>query len=437
MITQKEYKARRCDLAKRMPVGCIAVIPAGQEQLRNGDAHYRFRQDSHFYYLTGFEEPDALLLVTSGAHSESILFNRPSDPVSEQWTGKRLGQEGACRILAMDAAFSLSELDVRMPELLAERMAIYYTLGRSVYWDSRLLTAWNVLKERVRRGVMAPDALCDLEPILSEMRLFKSSTEVSLMKYAAHASVLAHQRAMRACRVVTHEYELEAELIYELTRQGCYGVAYNSIVAGGERACVLHYTDNNQPLVPGELVLVDAGGEYKGYAADITRTYPINGRFSAEQRLMYELVLQAQTAGIALIKPGCVWDEIQRTMVRILTEGLVDLGLLHGLVDDLIHHEAYKPFYMHSSGHWLGLDVLDCGRYKTNGQWRALEPGMVLTVEPGLYISPGISGVDSRWWGIGVRIEDDVLVTPKGHENLSIDLAVNVDDLEALVRDGL
>ena len=231
-----------------------------------------------------------------------------------------------------------------------------------------------------------------------------------------------------------HEYQLEAELLYEFSRQGCRSVAYDSIVAGGSNACILHYTENNKPLQSGDLVLIDAGGEFENYAADITRTFPVNGRFSPEQRLIYDLVLRAQKAGIACVRPGCAWDEVQRTIVQILTAGLVELGLLHGSVDELIAYEAYKPFYMHNSGHWLGLDVHDCGLYKIEGKWRALEPGMVLTVEPGVYISADLDGVDRRWWGIGVRIEDDIVVTLDGNKNLSSDLPVEIDDLEALVR---
>ncbi len=434
MTTRNEYQHRRCELAKRLPEGCIAVIPAATELLRNGDAHYRFRQDSDFYYLTGFGEPDALLLITSGLESESFLFNRPRDPQSEQWTGKRLGQEDACEVLAVDAAYSLATLETRLPELFAGKQAIYYTLGQRPSWDARILQAWQIVKGQVRRGVKAPDAVCDLAPIVGEMRLFKRQVEIDSMKQAARITVAAHQRAMRACRQVNNEYELEAELLYEFSRQGCRSVAYDSIVAGGGNACVLHYTENNQPLKHGDLVLIDAGAEYENYAADVTRTFPVNGRFSAEQRAIYELVLQAQKAGIACVRPGCAWDEIQRTIVRILTRGLVDLGLLRGDVDALIERSAFAPFYMHNSGHWLGLDVHDCGRYKTNGQWRTLEAGMVLTVEPGLYISAGLDGVDSRWWDIGVRIEDDILVTSAGHENLTAALTVEMDDLEALVR---
>lgn len=433
MISKQEYQSRRQHLAAQLPPDSIAVIPAATEILRNGDAHYRFRQDSDFYYLTGFNEPDALLLISAGTSGESVLFNRPRHPAQEQWTGVRLGQEGAETVLGVNEAYPLADLSMRLPELLAGKYAIYYTMGRYPLWEARILEAWNVVKGQRRRGVQSPEAFCDLAPLLGDMRLFKSPTEIELMQRAADISVLAHQRAMRACHKGIHEYQLEAELLYEFIQNGSRSVAYDSIIAGGHNACILHYTDNNKLLKDGELVLIDAGAEFDNYAADITRTFPVSGRFTQEQRLIYELVLSAQKAGIACIRPGCLWNEIQKTIVQILTAGLVELGLLQGRVDELIASEAYKPFYMHNSGHWLGLDVHDVGRYKLHGDWRPLVPGMVLTVEPGLYISADIKGIDSRWLGIGVRIEDDILVTCDGHRNLSGALAVDIDEIEALV----
>ncbi len=433
MITQKEYQTRRRELARQLPSGSVAVIPAARESLRNGDAYYRFRQDSDFYYLTGFNEPDALLLISAGADGQSILFNLPRDLMQEQWTGARLGQDGACEILGIDAAYPLASLDTQLVELLAEKQAVYYAIGRHPAWERRILAAWLRIKNQERRGVKAPESFCDLAPILGEMRLFKSDAEIALMQQAATISVAAHTRAMQVCRQLRYEYQLEAELLHEFTRQGCRSVAYDPIVAGGQNACVLHYTANDQVLRDGDLVLIDAGGEFENYAADITRTYPLNGHFSTEQRQIYELVLRAQKAGIALVRPGCLWNEIQQAIVHTLTSGLVDLGLLKGRVDDLITTEAYKSFYMHQSGHWLGLDVHDCGRYKVQDKWRPLQAGMVLTVEPGLYISAR-DDIDSRWWGIGIRIEDDIHVTDDGHKNLTGALAVEIDDLEALIR---
>ncbi|RUR13516.1 Xaa-Pro aminopeptidase [Legionella sp. km772] len=435
MISQQEYQARRKKLAQQLPNNSMAVIAAAKEVHRNGDAHYRFRQDSDFYYLTGFNEPDALLIVTAEPHSQSILFNRPRNPAEEQWTGKRLGQEGARSQLKMDAAYPLNELKAELAKLLIGKEKLYYSFGKDALLEQELMNALKAVKAQVRRGAKAPDNLNDLQPLLGEMRLFKSEAEIALMRRAAAISVEAHKRAMRVCTKVHHEYELEAELIYVFSQQGCRSVAYDPIVGGGENACILHYTDNNKPLRSGDLVLIDAGGEYENYAADITRTFPINGQFTKEQAAIYELVLQAQQAGIAAIKPGLAWNSVQVTMIRILTAGLCDLGILHGEVDELIAKEAYKPFYMHNSGHWLGLDVHDAGQYKINNEWRPLEAGMVLTVEPGLYISKDIPNVDKCWWDIGVRIEDDILVTPTGHEVLSAGLPVAIAEIEALMRD--
>ncbi|KTC83318.1 Xaa-Pro aminopeptidase [Legionella cincinnatiensis] len=435
MISQQEYQTRRKNLTQRLPEGSIAIIPAAHECLRNGDAHYRFRQESNFYYLTGFNEPEALLILISGAETQSILFNRPRNPMEEQWTGKRLGQDGALSELGMHAAFPIGCIADELPKLLSGKTAVYYALARNPEVEKIIMQALEKVKGQVRRGIKVPEQLCDLEPILGEMRLFKSEAELELMRQAAHISVKAHEQAMRRCKHVEHEYQLEAELVYEFSRQGCRSVAYDPIVGGGENACILHYTDNNKPLREGDLVLIDAGGEYENYAADITRTFPVNGKFSVEQKSIYELVLKAQKAGIAAVKPGFPWNEIQQIIVRILTEGLCELGILQGNVDELLAKEAYKPFYMHNSGHWLGLDVHDIGLYKINGEWRPLEPGMVLTVEPGLYISANTPGVDKRWWDIGVRIEDDVVVTQTGHEVITAALPVEVHEIEALMRD--
>jgi Xaa-Pro aminopeptidase len=433
MISLSEYQNRRQQLAKRLPAGSIALIPAASECLRNGDAH-RFRQDSDFYYLTGFNEPDAVLLIMAGQSGESVLFNRARNFTEEQWTGTRLGQDGACAKLGVNAAYPIADLKTRLPEWFADKTAVYYPMSRYPACDQLIVDTWKTVKGQVRRGTDAPHVFADITSILGEMRLLKSKAEIQIMREAARISVAAHQRAMRTCRQAQFEYELEAEIIYELTRQGCRSMAYDAIIAGGSNACILHYTDNNQPLRAGNLLLIDAGGEYQNYAADITRTFPINGHFSAEQKAIYELVLAAQKAGIACIQPGCVWEDAQLAIVRVLTSGLVDLGLLHGTLDDLIATEAYKPFYMHRSGHWLGLDVHDVGRYKVDGNWRKLKPGMVLTVEPGLYIHESIQGIDRRWHGIGVRIEDDIAVTFDGPENLTGALAVEINEIEALVR---
>lgn len=435
MINQKEYALRRKQLAAQLPAGSIAIIAAAPEVVRNGDAHYRFRQDSTFYYFTGFNEPDAVLLVTAGKECRSFLFNRCKNPSQEQWSGKRLGQEGALKQLHMDLAFPIETLDDELPGLLLGNDKVYYSFGKNPHIEQKIMQALIHVKGQVRRGAKAPSSLCDLEPIVGEMRLFKSEQEIELLRRAAAISVVAHKRAMAICRTVKYEYELEAELIYEFARGGCRSVAYDPIIGSGENTCILHYTANDQPLCAGDLVLIDAGGEYENYAADITRTFPVNGVFTKEQRAIYELVLKAQKAAIREIKPGLPWNKMQITIIEVLTRGLCELGILNGEVDELISKEAYKPFYMHNSGHWLGLDVHDAGQYKINNEWRPLEAGMVLTVEPGLYISKDIPGVDKRWWDIGVRIEDDVLVTSNGYDVLTSALPVEISEIEALMRD--
>ena len=435
MTAKQEYATRRQRLARSLPQGAIAIVSAASEVGRNGDTHYRFRQDSDFYYLTGLNEPDAVLVINAGKEADSILFNRPHNLFEEQWNGKRLGQEDAPQVLGVKEAFPIEVFATKLPELLANRTTVYFVPGRYPAYEKQIWQAIKTVKGQIRKGIAAPHTVCDLEPLVNEMRLIKDNAEINAMQKAANISVLGHQQAMKTCRHLEWEYQLEAELLYQFNRHGCRSLAYDPIVASGANACTLHYTDNNQRLRQGDLVLIDAAGEYGNYAADITRTFPVSGCFSGEQRTIYELVLEAQRAGIACVKPGVPWDVVQQTIVRILTVGLCDLGLLKGSVDELIAKDAYKPFYMHNSGHWLGLDVHDCGQYKINNQWRLLEPGMVLTVEPGLYITPNIPGVDPRWWNIGVRIEDDILVTSEGHHNLTQALATSVEDIEALMRD--
>lgn len=430
MISPKEYQQRRQTLANQLPTGAVAVIAASEELLRNGDAAYRFRQNSHYFYLTGCHEPDSLLIITAEA---SILFNRQRNPEEEQWTGARLGQEGACRELGMDKAWPLQDIPHQLPELLADSTAVYYLLNQDLRARQYVFDALEILSKKQRKGIKPPDTLCDLEPLLSEMRLFKSTAEKDLMRKAAAISVEAHIRAMQTCKNLSHEYVLEAELMYTFLRHGCRSAAYDSIVAGGGNACVLHYTANDKPLKSGDLVLIDAGGEFGNYASDITRTFPVNGKYSAEQAAIYELVYSAWKAGIDCVKPNVPWNMIQQTIIRVLTTGLCDLGILTGSIDDCMATEAYKPFYMHNSGHWLGLDVHDAGSYKQQGAWRDLQPDMVLTVEPGLYITEN-PAVDKKWWNIGVRIEDDILVTTAGHENLTAALPAKLADIEALVR---
>ncbi len=426
------YQARRHALAKRLPSNSLAIIPAATEKLRNGDSHYRFRQASDFYYLSGFNEPEATLVITSDG--ESMLFNRPKNPVEERWVGARLGQEAALTTLGIDAAFSNEELYTRLPELVLDKHGIYYPMGCDEALEACLHEAWRIAKGKARRVQSPPEVFANLTPILGEMRLIKEDAEIQCMKEAAKVSIAAHERLMRVCKDAQHEYELEAEFIYFLGRSGCRDMAYDAIVAGGARACTLHYTANNQALTPGELLLVDAGAEVRHYAADVTRTYPINGTFSTEQRLIYELVWRAQKKGMDCVQPDVPWDGIQKAVVHELTTGLVELGLLSGAVDDLIAEGAYQFFYMHTASHWLGLDVHDAGAYMQSGAPRLLKPGMTLTVEPGIYIASDCELVDEKWRGIGVRIEDDLLVTETGHENLTEALVVSPDDVEGLVR---
>lgn len=432
MISQEEYQKRRQALAERMPEDAIALIPSAKEVLRNGDSHYRFRQNSDFYYLTGFQEPEALLMIKGGS-GDSILFSRSNNPEEEQWTGKRLGQQGAIDQLGMKEAWPMTDLQQRLPEYLKDTTSLFFALGQNNALEKTIHEALNEVRRFIRRGVQVPKSFHDISDQLAEMRLFKSPSEIKLMQQAATISANAHKRAMRLCKTLDYEYQLEAEILYEFQRHGCRNPAYDPIVGSGANACILHYTDNNQALKPGSLVLIDAGCEMAGYAADISRTFPVNGKFTAEQKAIYELVLHAQKAGIEKAKPGIAWNEVQATIIDILTQGLCDLGILKGAVPDLIEQNAYRPFYMHNSGHWLGLDVHDCGAYKKNKQWRPFEPGMALTVEPGLYISAGMKGVDERWWNIGVRIEDDILVTAHGNDNLTAAVPVEINDIEALM----
>lgn len=434
MITQEEYQKRRQVLCSQLKPGSIAIIPSAVEVLRNGDAHYRFRQDSNFYYLTGFNEPDSVLCLYADDKIESYLFNRPRDPSQEQWTGRRLGQDNAPHVLNVTKAYSIENFAEELPNLLASKTAVYFPLGKHEKYEDLVLQTLQFLKNGVRKGIKCPAMLGDLEPIINEMRLFKSEAEIQLMRQAAQISIKGHKKALQKCREFTNERQLEAELLYSFIQEGARNTAYDCIIGCGENSTILHYNQNDNPLIPGALVLIDAGCEFDNYASDITRTFPVTGQFTEEQRLIYELVLKAQKAGISIIKPGIQFNKIQEVIVKILTQGLVDLGLLEGNVEELIENEAYKPFYMHNSGHWLGLDVHDAGIYKVDGDWRELRSGMVLTVEPGIYISKGLLNTAERWWNIGVRIEDDILVTEEGYENLTADLPVEVDDIEALMR---
>ncbi len=428
-ISQQEYAMRRKKITEKLPVGSVAVLCAKAETFRNADVQYPFRQASYFYYLTGFVEPQSVLVLVKdqNGNCESIFFCRARDPQAEVWNGKRIGPEMAKEQLQVDRTYSIDLLDHTMVKLLRDKTQIFRSMEDGAHWENQVLNWLN-------KAEMSVEAQEDLLPLIAEERLIKSATEIELMREAAKVSAQAHIQLMKACKPQIPEYELEALFSYESCRMGARTLAYQSIVGGGENACTLHYVENNDSLKSGDLVLVDAGGEYDYYASDITRTYPVNGKFSEDQKTLYNLVLKAQLAVIDKIKPGTLWSELQQAAVEVLVEGLVELNILKGEIKALIEEKAYKHLYMHSSGHWLGLDVHDVGAYQINNKPRKLEEGMVLTVEPGLYISNKNIEVDPRWHGIGIRIEDDVLVTAKGCEILSQSVPKEVDRIEQLME---
>ena len=433
----KEYQRRRKQLMAMIGAGAIAILPTAPTRLRNRDVEFPFRPDSDFYYLSGYPEPEAVaVLIPDRQAGEFILFCRPRDRKMEIWDGRRAGLEGAVADYGADDAFPIGDMDDILPGLIENHARVFYNLGNDPEFDRRVLGWVNRLRGKAQNGVVAPAELIMLAPFLHDMRLYKSRHELKLMRRAAGISAGAHRRAMRACRPGMYEYQLEAELSHEFRRHGAAAPAYPSIVGSGENACILHYTDNGDRINDGELVLIDAGAEYQGYASDITRTFPANGRFSPAQRQIYELVLAAQTAAIAAVKPGNHWNDPHDAAVRVLTEGLVALGILKGKPRAAIKNRSYDKYYMHRTGHWLGMDVHDVGDYKVDGAWRLLEAGMTLTVEPGLYFPAGDRGLAKKWWNIGVRIEDDVLVTKDGCEVLSGDAPKTVAGIEALMADA-
>jgi len=411
-MTMANHAERRARLAARLGHG-VAVIPTAPERARNRDTHYAYRPDSYFHYLCGFPEPEAVLVIVGGDEPHSVLFCRDKDLEREIWDGFRYGPAGAQEAFGIEEAHSITELDAKMPALLGNRPALYCHLGDDPAWDARLIGWLNQVRAQVRTGVTAPSELRDVHALLDAMRVVKDADELAIMRRAAAISTAAHERAMRTTRPGRHEYEIEAELLHEFRRQGSAAPAYTSIVAGGANACVLHYVQNDAPLKDGDLLLIDAGCELDCYASDITRTFPVNGRFTAPQQAIYELVLAAQAAAIAQVKPGNTWNMPHDAAVRVLAQGMLDLGLLTGSLDGVIDSEAYRRYYMHRTGHWLGKDVHDAGSYKEDGAWRTFEPGMVLTVEPGCYVRRG-EGVPEKYADIGVRIEDDVVVTATG-----------------------
>jgi Xaa-Pro aminopeptidase len=432
-VPKDEFARRRRQLARIMGRDAIAIVPAAPVQMRNNDVEYAYRQDSDFFYLTGFREPESVAVIMPGREAaEYILFVRDRDPARETWDGRRAGPEGATRQYGADDAFPIADMDDILPGLIESRAKVFYTMGAYPDFDQRMIGWVNGLRAQVRQGGHSPLEMVALEHVLHDMRLYKSGAELDLMRESARIAARAHVRAMRRCRPGLSEFEIMAELIHEF-RSSNADTSYEPIVGGGENSCILHYRENDQALVDGDLLLIDAGCEYQCYASDITRTFPVNGRFTSEQRAVYEVVLEANLAAIDKVRPGNHWNDPHDAAVRVVTQGLVKLGLLKGRAAALQRSGAYRRFFMHRTGHWLGMDVHDVGDYKVGGEWRVFEPGMVLTIEPGIYIPAGLRGVPRRFGNIGIRIEDDVAVTRRGAEVLTAAAPKNADEIEAVM----
>ncbi|KRD30056.1 Xaa-Pro aminopeptidase [Lysobacter sp. Root916] len=432
-ISAKAYARRRKQLMRMAGDDAILVLPSANELIRSRDTHYPYRQDSDLWYLTGFPEPEAVLVLVPGRkHGETLLFCRERDLEREGWDGPRFGPEGAVEAFGLDDAYPIADLDDILPGLLEGRSRVYYHFGRDQEFDLKLIGWLNRVRAMVRQGAQPPHEFLELGHLLDEMRLFKDRDELKLMQRAADISVQAHEVAMRAARPGVREYELQAEL-ERVFRMHDAEPAYGSIVGAGANGCVLHYRANNGVARDGDLVLIDAGAEFRGYAADITRTFPVNGRFSAPQRALHDLVGAAQAAALAQARPGVAYEAGHNAAVETLTEGLLKLGLLKGKLEKNIADGSYRRYYRHKTGHWLGLDVHDVGEYRIEGESRLLEPGMVFTIEPGLYVSADDTSVDPKWRGIGIRTEDDVLVTKDGYQVLTDKLARSADEIEALM----
>lgn len=431
------FRARRERLLARMHAlgGGVAILPTAPERTRNRDAHYPYRHDSYFYYLTGFREPEAVVVLVAGTEDRSVLFCRAKDEEREIWDGYRYGPEAAQAAFGFDEAWTIGDLERRLPDLLANQPVLWSGLGYDGEWDGKVMAALNAVRANARSGVVPPHSVRDIRAELDEMRLIKDDFELATMRRAASISAGAHRRAMAATRPGRFEYEIEAELLHAFRAAGSQAPAYTSIVASGRNACVLHYVENDCRMADGDLLLIDAGCELDGYASDITRTFPVNGRFSGPQRDIYELVLAAQGAAKAAIRPGAHWNEPHEAAVRVLAQGMLDLKLLSGSLDGVLENGDYRRFYMHRTGHWLGMDVHDAGEYKQDGDWRLLAPGMVLTVEPGCYIRPD-DKVPAAFWNIGVRIEDDAVVSADGCEFITDDAPRSVADIEAVMREA-
>ena len=432
-MTPQEYRRRRQALLAKMAPASAALIFAAPEAPRSADSEYPYRQNSDFWYFTGFNEPEAVLLLIKSDenHNHSVLFNRVRDKNAEIWFGRRLGQDAAPDALGVDRALAFSEIDEQLYQLLNGLDVVYHAQGEYGYADTILFTALDKLRKGSHQNLTAPATLTDWRPWVHEMRLFKSDEELAVMRRAGEISALAHTRAMETCRAGMYEYHLEGEIHHEFNRHGARYPAYNTIVGSGENGCILHYTENESELRDGDLVLIDAGCEYRGYAGDITRTFPVSGKFTPAQRAVYDIVLASLEASLTLFRPGVSIQDVTGEVVRIMVTGLVDLGILHGEVETLIAENAHRPFFMHGLSHWLGLDVHDVGVYGPDRS-RPLEPGMVITVEPGLYIAPD-ADVPAQYRGIGIRIEDNILITDSGNENLTASVVKRADDIEALM----
>lgn len=431
------FQTRRQKLIERMHAagGGIAVLPTAPEVSRNRDTHYPYRYDSYFHYLSGFAEPESVIVVIAGDNPRSILFCREKNEEREIWDGFRYGPDAAREAFGFDEAWTIGDLDRRLPDLLAEQPVLWSGFGYDRSWDDRLTRALNTVRANARAGSVPPHSLRDLRAELDEMRLIKDSSEIAIMREAARISALAHRQAMIHTRPGCFEYEVEAELLYVFRKHGAESPAYPSIVASGPNACVLHYVSNNRQMQANELLLIDAGCELKGYAADITRSFPVSGRYTGAQRALYELVLAAHTAACQEVRPGAHWNQPHEAAVKVIAQGLLDLGLLRGTLDGVLESGDYRRYFMHRTGHWLGRDVHDAGEYKKNGEWRLFEPGMMLTIEPGCYVRPDKHAPEA-FWNIGIRIEDDALVTPTGHELITGDVPRSIDDIETLMREG-
>lgn len=426
----QEFRARRDSLLANMSEG-IAIVPTAAEAVRNRDSHYPYRFDSYFYYLTGFKEPESVLVLIAGHSPKSILFCRDKNIEREIWDGFRYGPQTAQDTFGFDEAYPIGQLNEMMPTLLSNQPKLFYSLGADVTWDAKMTQWLNQVKDLARTGVSAPEVLLDVRQLVDRQRLIKTPFEIDVMRHAATIAAAAHNRAMQKTKIGKMEYEIEAEYLHEFYRKGAQAPAYTSIVASGANACTLHYNANNCVLKNGDLLLIDAGCELDGYASDITRTFPINGKFSAPQKDLYELVLAAQLAAIDAAKPGNHWNMPHEAALDVLVQGFIDIGLCQGTKDEVLENGSYRQFYMHRTGHWLGLDVHDVGDYKDKqGNWTILTAGHILTVEPGCYVRPE-QHVPEHFWHIGIRIEDDVLITAQGNEVLSKEAIKSVADIEA------